>query len=274
MQLATVRTAGGTRAARLEGDALAILDFADVGEALASGHDLAAAPETAALPVAGVDFAPLVPGPSKVFCLGLNYRPHIEEMGHEIPAHPTLFPKFAAALCGAHDPIPLPAESDSVDSEAELVLVIGRSVRRADEAEAEAAIAGFTVGNDISMRDWQHHTTQFMAGKTWEASSPLGPFLVSPDEVGGVRPALPIRSQIDGVTFQEADTGDLIFDPIDCVRYISTIMTLEPGDLVFTGTPGGVGVARTPPVFLAAGQTVVTTIEGVGELRNVCTPAR
>jgi acylpyruvate hydrolase len=120
------------------------------------------------------------------------------------------------------------------------------------------------------MRDWQRHTTQFMAGKTWEASSPVGPLMATPDEVGGVRPALAIESRIDDQIFQSANTGELIFDPIDCVRYISTIITLEPGDLIFTGTPGGVGAARTPPIFLQAGQTVVTTIEGIGELANNC----
>jgi acylpyruvate hydrolase len=270
MRLATVRTPEGTRAARVEADHLELLSYRDVGSALESGNDLGIAPTSDDLALDTANFAPVVTDPSKVFCLGLNYRPHIEEMGHEIPEHPTLFPKFAAALCGAHDPIQLPPESTSVDSEAELVIVIGRTVRRADEAAAEAAIAGFAVGNDISMRDWQRHTTQFMAGKTWEASSPVGPLMATPDEVGGVRPALAIEGRIDDQTFQSANTGELIFDPIDCVRYISTIITLEPGDLIFTGTPGGVGAARTPPIFLQAGQTVVTTIEGIGELANNC----
>ena len=270
MRLVTVRTAEGTRAGRIDGADIDLLDYADVGSALAASADLAGAQAVGTVPLADADLAPVVPNPSKIFCLGLNYRPHIEEMGHKIPDHPTLFTKFAAALCGAHDPIPLPAESSGVDSEAELVVVIGQRVRRASDDAAAAAIAGFAVGNDISMRDWQRHTSQFTAGKTWEASSPVGPALISPDEVGGTRPALLIRSQIDGVTFQEASTGELIFDPIDCVRYVSTIITLDPGDLIFTGTPGGVGAARKPPVFLADGQTVVTTIAGLGELRNEC----
>jgi acylpyruvate hydrolase len=270
MRLVTIRTDGATRAGRITGDEVGLLDYADVGEALRSGADLGAAQTVGSVPLDGADLAPVVPNPAKVFCLGLNYRPHIEEMGHEMPEYPTLFPKFAASLCGPHDPIPLPPESDSVDSEAELVVVIGQRVRRATEATAAAAIAGFAVGNDISMRDWQWHTSQFTAGKVWEASSPIGPALVSPDEVGGVRPALPIHSQIDGETFQDADTGQLVIDPIDSVRYISTLITLEPGDLIFTGTPGGVGAARTPEVFLQPGQTVVTTIEGLGVLRNEC----
>lgn len=270
MRLVTVRTEGGTRAGRISGDDIGLLEHADVGEALRSGLDLAAAPTQGSVALEDADLAPVVTNPSKVFCLGLNYRPHIEEMGHEMPEYPTLFPKFARSLCGPFDPIPLPAESDQVDSEAELVLVIGKSVRRANEAEAAAAIAGFTVGNDMSMRDWQGHTSQFTAGKGWEASSPVGPALVTPDEVGGARPGLPIHSQIDGVTFQSADTSELVIDPIDSVRYISTFVTLEPGDVIFTGTPGGVGAARTPPVFLEPGQTIVTTIEGVGQLRNEC----
>jgi acylpyruvate hydrolase len=268
MQLLTLRTPGGHRAGRVIGDDIGLLPFDDVGTALASGQDLETLDLEATVPLAGANLAPVVPNPSKVFCVGLNYRPHIEETGHEIPEFPTLFPKFAAALCGPNDTIPLPPESNSVDSEAELVLVIGKSVRRADDNAAAAALAGFAVGNDMSMRDWQRHTSQFTAGKTWEASSPVGPVMVTPDELGGVRPALGISSQIDGTTFQQANTGDLMFDSIDCVRYISTFITLEPGDLVFTGTPGGVGAARTPPVFIEDGQKLVTTIDGIGSLRN------
>lgn len=270
MRLATVRTTDGTRAGRVIGDDVGLLPFADVGEALASGQDLGQLEPESTIALSATAAAPVVTNPSKVLCLGLNYRPHIEETGHEIPAYPTLFPKFAASLCGPNDSILLPPESERVDSEAELVIVIGQRIRRADETAAAEAIAGFCVGNDISMRDWQRHTTQFAAGKIWEAVSPVGPALVTPDEIGGVRPALRITGQIDGATFQDANTGDLIFDPIDCIRYISTVITLEPGDLIFTGTPGGVGAARTPPVFLEPGQTVVTTIEGLGELRNTC----
>jgi acylpyruvate hydrolase len=162
----------------------------------------------------------------------------------------------------------LPAASPKVDWEAELVVVVGRAVRNASEAEAASAVAGFSIGNDISMRDWQRRTTQWLQGKTWEACSPVGPALVTPDEVGGVRPDLAISCLLDGETMQDARTSDLLFDPVHVVAYASSIGTLRPGDLIFTGTPDGVGFARTPPVFIQEGQVVTTRIQGLGELVN------
>ena len=141
-------------------------------------------------------------------------------------------------------------------------------MRNGSEAEAAAAIAGFSIGNDVSMRDWQRRTTQFLQGKTWEASSPVGPALVTCDEVGGVRPDLAVTCLVDGQVMQDARTADLLFDAVTVVSYASTIMTLRPGDLIFTGTPDGVGAARTPPVFLQDGQVVTTRIEGLGEMVN------
>lgn len=201
-------------------------------------------------------------------CVGHNYTNHIKEMGRELPAHPTLFTKFADTLIGPNDPIAMPAETDALDWEVELVVVIGKPVRRATEAEAEAAIAGFTVMNDISVRDWQFRTIEWTQGKIWDSSTPVGPYVVTPDEVGGVRPALEVTTIVDGQVMQQDDTGTLLFDLVHLVRYVSTVIRLNPGDLIATGTPAGVGHARDPKVYLAGGETVVTEIAGIGACVN------
>lgn len=271
MRLATIRThddgADATRAVRLEGDTLVDLGYADLGAYLADGS-----PEPAGgavtYPVEGADFAPVVPNPSKVVCVGHNYSNHIKEMGRELPAYPTLFPKFADTLIGANDDIVKPAETDALDWEVELVVVIGKPVRRASEQEAEDAIAGFTVMNDVSVRDWQFRTIEWTQGKVWDSSTPVGPWLVTPDEVGGVRPALKVTTTVDGQVMQSDDTGTLLFDPVHLVRYVSTVVRLNPGDLIATGTPAGVGHARDPKVYLVGGETVVTEVEGLGACTN------
>ncbi|GAA4094901.1 fumarylacetoacetate hydrolase family protein [Actinomadura miaoliensis] len=276
MKLATVRTDEGTRAARLTDDGHVLLDAPDVGALLARDDwaDVAASARGQALPVAEAVFAPVVPRPGKILCVGLNYRPHILEMGRDLPEHPTLFAKFADALIGARDDILLPPESSAVDWEAELTVVIGRTVRRATEEEAERAIAGFTIMNDVSMRDWQFRTKEWLQGKTFDSSTPLGPVMVTPDELpGGVRPALSLGCRVDGEVMQKANTSDLVFDPVTLVRYASTIITLRPGDVIATGTPGGVGHARKPPRYLTDGATVVTEIEGIGRLENTARTA-
>lgn len=220
-------------------------------------------------PVASADFAPLVVKPDKVFCVGLNYRSHIEEMGNAVPEFPTLFAKFTGALIGANDSIAIPAESEKVDWEVELGVVIGQTVRRATAAQARAAIAGYTVVNDISMRDWQRRTVEFLQGKTFEHSTPVGPYLLVDDPDAPV-PTFDLRCSVDGVVKQSSNTSDLVFDPVALVQYCSTIITLRPGDVIATGTPGGVGAARTPPEFLRPGAVVLTEIDGIGACRNVC----
>lgn len=270
MKLATIRTADSTAAVRLDGDLLVDLGVSDLG-ALLENPDWQTIAQHAGgteYAVADADFAPVVPHPSKVICVGHNYTNHIKEMGRELPAYPTLFPKFADTLLGAHDDIVKPDETDAFDWEVELVIVIGKEVRRADEAQAEAAIAGFTVMNDISVRDWQFRTIEWTQGKIWEASTPVGPYFVTPDEVGGVRPALKVKTIVDGQVMQADNTGTLLFDPVDLVKYISTMITLRPGDLIATGTPAGVGHARDPQVYLVGGETVVTEIEGLGACTN------
>jgi acylpyruvate hydrolase len=273
MRFATLRTADGTRAARVEGDVLVELDARDVGALLQAGPD--AVPRASHATgiehaIATADFAPLVTHPGKIICQGLNYRDHILEMGHELPRYPTLFAKFREALIGAHDDIVLPALSEQPDWEAELAVVIGRSVRHASRERASDAIAGFTVANDVSMRDWQNRSLEWLQGKSWERSTPVGPWLVTPDEVGGTTPDVEVGCEVGGVVRQRARTRDLVFDPVALVAYASQFVTLEPGDLLLTGTSAGVGVGLHPPVFLQPDQVVRTTIEGIGELRNRC----
>ena len=167
--------------------------------------------------------------------------------------------------------MPADDESTAVDWEAELGLVIGTEVRRATPTQAAAAIAGYTVVNDVSVRDFQYHTTQFLPGKSWEGTTPVGPHLVTAEPGESNPPAhFPIECVVDGEVMQSSNTSQLCFGPTQLIQYISTFITLVPGDLILTGTPGGVGHARDPQVFLRRGQTVVTRIDGVGECRNVC----
>ncbi len=274
MRLATVRTPNGTRAARIEADdTLTLLDFRCVRTVLDDPHwrdviDDATGPT---LSLADADLAPVVPSPDKIVCVGINYRTHIEEMGRAIPTHPTYFAKYRRALIGPHDPIrlPDPEVTTSIDWEGELTIIIGRPVRNASPAEAAAAIAGFCVLNDVSARDWQRRTIQFLAGKTFEAMTPVGPWLTTVDETGEA-PALDLVTTVDGMVKQSANTSDLVFGPVDIVADLSRILTLDPGDIIATGTPSGVGFAREPKEFLHPGSSVSVSIEGLGRLDNHC----
>jgi len=278
MRYATIRTPDGTTAARLDGDMLVPLDAADAGALLAGaalGDGAGRAPSeragAAPVPASEAIFAPVVPQPAKVLCVGLNYRAHILETGRDLPRYPTLFAKFARTLLGARDDLVLPAVSDRVDWEAELGVVIGRPIYRASRDEAAAAIAGYTVTNDVSMRDWQGRTLQWLQGKMFERSTPAGPYLVTGDEIGDAAD-LEVRCEVDGAVMQQSRTSDLLFGPAEIAAYASQAITLEPGDLLLTGTPGGVGNARKPPVYLQPGQTLRTVIEGIGECVNRCVP--
>jgi acylpyruvate hydrolase len=273
MRLATLRTSTGTRAVRVDPDKFVDVGAADVGSLLQQDRwaQSAAAASGRSYPLESPNYAAVIPAPSKVLCVGLNYRSHILEMGRELPAYPTLFAKYPEALIGANDPVQLAPESAAVDWEAELAVVIGSRMRRATEEQAVGGIAGFAVLNDVTMRDWQYRSPMWLQGKTWEGTTPFGPYLVTPDELpGGSRPALALRCTVDGEIVQKADTSDLVFDPVALVRYVSTILTLNPGDVIATGTPGGVGHARTPPRYLTDGAVLTTRIEGIGECRNSC----
>jgi 2-keto-4-pentenoate hydratase/2-oxohepta-3-ene-1,7-dioic acid hydratase in catechol pathway len=210
-----------------------------------------------------------VPDPSKIICLGLNYRDHAEESGMAIPAEPILFSKYASSLIGNGQAIELPTVSTEVDYEAELIYVIGKRGRDIPRDRAMEYIAGYTIGHDVSARDWQLNKPgkQWMAGKTFDKFAPLGPALVTAEEVPDPH-ALGIRLRLNGRTMQDSNTSQLIFRADDVIPYLSQIFTLEPGDLIFTGTPPGVGMARKPPVWLQEGDIVEVEIDGLGILKN------
>jgi acylpyruvate hydrolase len=219
------------------------------------------------VPLADVRLRPVVPRPGKVVCLGLNYRKHVDEGVYEVPDFPVLFSKFAETLVAAGEPIVVPPESSDPDYEAELAFVIGRPVRRVSGAAALEAVAGYTVANDVTMRDYQYRTHQWLTGKNWASTTPLGPFLVTPDEVGDPH-ALDISLELNGERMQSGNTRQFIFDIPAIVAAISEFVPLAPGDVVLTGTPSGVGYRREPKVRLEDGDRVVVEIERVGRLAN------
>ncbi|HZQ03571.1 MAG TPA: fumarylacetoacetate hydrolase family protein [Gaiellaceae bacterium] len=208
----------------------------------------------------------------KIVCLGLNYRRHAEEQSVELPKAPLLFGKFANTLCGDGDAILLPPGIGHVDAEAELAVVIGRRAHAVPEADALAYVAGYTCANDVSARDAQHRDGQWFRGKGYDTFCPVGPRIVPADELdpGDLR----IQQRLNGEVLQDARTSMLIFSVPQLVAYISGVLTLEPGDLILTGTPGGVGVFREPKVALQDGDVVEIELEGVGVLRNDVRTAR
>jgi acylpyruvate hydrolase len=213
-----------------------------------------------------VRLRPVVPRPGKIVCVGLNYHEHAEEGGYDLPAYPVLFTKFSEALVGAGEAVVLPPESSAADYEAVLAFVVGRPARRVGRDEALDVIAGYTIANDVTMRDYQYKTHQWVQGKSWEGSTPLGPFLVTADEVD---PAdLDIELTLNGETMQSANTSLLIFDVPRLVETISEFVTLLPGDVVLTGTPSGVGYRRDPKVLLRDGDEMAVSISGLGRLEN------
>jgi len=219
------------------------------------------------VPLAEVSLRPVVPRPGKVICVGLNYKAHVDEGVYDVPDYPALFPKFADTLVAAGDDIVLPPESEAVDYEAELAFVVGSPVRRARGEQALAAVGGYTIANDVSMRDYQYKSHQWLAGKAWARSTPLGPYLVTPDEVGDPH-ELDITLDLNGERMQEANTRLFIFDIPTIVETISEFTPLAVGDVVLTGTPAGVGYRRDPKVLLHDGDRIVVEISGVGRLEN------
>jgi len=218
--------------------------------------------------VTGVLEAP-IPRPGKVLCIGLNYRDHAAESGMAIPAEPVCFSKFSSAVIGPDATIRLPRVSQKVDYEAELVAVIGRRGKNIPESQALAYVAGYMNGNDVSARDWQigRPGGQWLMGKTPDTFAPTGPLLVTADEISDPH-ELSIELRLNGETMQRSSTRELIFGIDRLIAHVSQLVTLEPGDLIFTGTPPGVGMARKPPVFLQPGDVVEVEVEGLGILKN------
>lgn len=211
-----------------------------------------------------------VPNPRKVICVGLNYADHARESGASPPPEPVIFNKFPTAIIGPNDVIRLPRESQNVDYEAELVVVIGKPGRRIPEHEAMDYVAGYMCGNDVSARDWQMKKPggQWLLGKSFDSFAPIGPYLVTQDEIMNPH-QLTVRLILNGQVMQQSNTNQFIFTVPQLIAYVSQVCTLEVGDLLFTGTPGGVGFARKPPVFLKDGDVVEVEIESVGKLTNV-----
>jgi acylpyruvate hydrolase len=205
--------------------------------------------------------------PGKVICLGLNYRDHAKEAGMAIPEYPVLFHKVAGSLIGHNQPVVVPRSSSKIDFEGELTIIIGRRGKYIAEHEALSYIAGYTIGNDVSARDLQFRTSQWTTGKMLDTFGPLGPALVTRDEVPDPN-ALQIKTTLNGQVMQDGNTAEMIFRVPFIVSYISEIVTLEPGDVILTGTPAGIGNTRTPPVFMKPGDTVSVEIERLGVLTN------
>jgi acylpyruvate hydrolase len=221
----------------------------------------------AAFSLAGAHYLPAVPRPGKVICVGLNYLAHVQESRRDLPEYPVLFTKFATSLAGPFDAIACPPEPEAIDYEGELAVVIGSRARRIGEDDGPAAIAGYCAANDVTMRDFQNKTHQWLQGKAWDRSTPIGPWLVTGDEVAD--PAdLTLRTTLNGETVQHATTRQMIFAIPTLISVISTFTTLEPGDVILTGTPSGVGFRREPPRLLAPGDVVAVEIEGVGRIEN------
>jgi 2-keto-4-pentenoate hydratase/2-oxohepta-3-ene-1,7-dioic acid hydratase in catechol pathway len=214
-----------------------------------------------------VTFLPPVPNPSKVICLGLNYRDHALESNMPIPEYPVLFNKVASSLVGHQQPIVIPRISSRVDYEAELALIIGKRGKYIPEAEALEYLAGYTIANDVSARDLQFRTSQWNSGKMLDTFGPLGPALVTRDEVPDPH-TLGIKTILNGQVLQNGSTAAMIFRVPAIISALSEICTLEPGDVIMTGTPPGIGNARTPPIFMQPGDSVTIEIERLGQLTN------
>lgn len=218
--------------------------------------------------VTGTWLAPIA-APGKILCIGLNYRDHAIETGAAIPTEPIVFSKFTTAIIGPEDTVKLPQVSQEVDYEAELVVVIGKAGKNISQDKAFEHVAGYTVGNDVSARDWQKGRPggQWLLGKTPDTFAPIGPYLVTSDEVGDPH-NLRVQLRLNGETVQDSRTTELIFGVDQLIAHVSQIVTLLPGDLIFTGTPPGVGAARKPPLFLKPGDQMEVDIEHLGVLRN------
>lgn len=224
-------------------------------------------PAESIFPLNSVKLMAPVPRPPKLICVGLNYRDHAAETRAEIPKVPTIFAKFSNVVIGPGEPIVLPKVTHKPDYEAEFMFVIGTGGRNIAAEDWQRHVFGYTVFNDVSARDLQTATSQWMMGKTPDTFGPMGPYLVSADEIADPH-ALDISLRIGGETLQHSNTRELIFKIPDLIAFLSSVVTLEPGDVVATGTPSGVGFVRKPPRYLQPGDEVIVTIEGIGELRN------
>lgn len=219
-------------------------------------------------PLDGVRLLPCLPRPGKIICLGVNYVDHAKEGGNTVADYPALFMRCSTSLLAHGAPLRVPSISDKLDFEAELAVVIGRRTRFVSEAQALDSVFGYACFNDATLRDYQRRTTQWTIGKNFDATGGFGPCLVSADELPPGCRGLHIESRLNGRVMQSADTSDMVFGVARTISLLSECLTLEPGDVIVMGTPAGVGYARTPPVWMQAGDTIEIEIEGIGVLRN------
>ena len=270
MKLATLRTGFGTSAIRIDGDNVGVeLDYEDVGQLLRS-EDWHKAAQLSGEPVVfdHADLEAVVPTPGKVICVGLNYAKHIREMGREFPEHPTLFIKFADALTGPYDDVFIPEYGTrKLDYEGELAVIIGERAHRVTRDEALDYVAGYAIMNDYTLRDFQRQTSQFHAGKSFYRTAGFGPWLTTADEWSPGSGAV-LTTTVGGEERQRDNTDDLIFSVAELIEFCSQLYPLNPGDVIVTGTPEGVGFARTPQQFIEDGQNVTIAIEGLGQISN------
>jgi 2-keto-4-pentenoate hydratase/2-oxohepta-3-ene-1,7-dioic acid hydratase in catechol pathway len=282
MRLATIQTKAGPKAVAAHVDhyvdlqsvnpmlPISLRQLLEMGPTVLTAVEQAARhPNATRYERAGVKLLPPIPDPPKIICMGLNYIDHAKESGAPIPKEPVLFSKYATALIGHDDAIVLPRVSSEVDYEAELVIVVGKRGRHISAEQAMDYVAGYTIGHDVSARDWQlkKDGKQWMVGKTFDTFAPTGPVLVTKDEVPDPH-RLAIRLRLNGEIMQNSNTSQMIFSVRATLAYLSQVFTLQAGDLIFTGTPPGVGFARKPPVYLKPGDVAEVEIEGLGILRN------
>lgn len=273
MRIVSYRTNGGPWRAGAERDGSVVDLGVESVKALLAGGDaaLATAAERAksASVVSGkVEIGPPIPDPEKIICFGLNYRKHAEETGNAIPKAPTFFPKYRNSLVGPDEPIVLPTKNPAnVDYEVELAVIIGKRCKNVSQAEALNYVGGYSILNDVSARDLQMQTSQWGAGKAIDTFAPFGPVLVPAREVGDPQ-KLAVKTRLNGTVMQSSNTADMIFPVAQLIAFLSDFMTLEPGDVIATGTPEGVGFSRKPPVFMKDGDVIEMEIDKIGILRN------
>jgi 2-keto-4-pentenoate hydratase/2-oxohepta-3-ene-1,7-dioic acid hydratase in catechol pathway len=263
MRFASFMVDGSAAWGRVEHDQVLVIDtFPSLRAAIASGQLATLQSNSRRLPLAEVQWLPLITDPGKILCVGLNYEKHRQETGREQVANPTIFTRFADSQT-AHNS----EESDDLDYEGELAVVIGKGGRRIPTAQALDHVAGYSCYNDASVRDWQAHSIQFTPGKNWPSTGAFGPWMVTPDEFGELGPQR-LQTRLNGEVMQEARLEEMIFPVGRLIEYVSTFTPLAAGDVIVSGTPGGVGVKRNPPVFMKSGDRVEVEIDGIGTLSN------
>ena len=243
--------------------------FPDLKSLLAGGalDELAGVTDGTSVALDDLEFLPTIPNPDKILCVGINYLAHIKEMGREPPEYPWIFVRFAASQVGHGQPLICPRASQQYDFEGELAVIIGKAARHVSAASALDFVAGYSCFDDGSVRDYQTHGSQFTPGKNFWRSGSFGPWLVTTDEIPDPS-RLHLETRVNGERMQATPVSDLVFDIPTLIEYCSTFTELAPGDVIITGTPGGVGAARTPPVWLKAGDTLEVEISSIGTLRN------